>query len=115
MYDTVQELTFLPLWEMKRETMMILKKNNVKLVNEKANTRRNPDSTSVIYLTVVKAEQCRKVDANKREKEEAEKITAKNTATRKVLIQINISETFDGCIKSMNSLSSSITNEERFI
>ena len=47
-YDTVQKRTVLPLQEMKRETMMILKKRKVKMANEDANTRSNPNSTSGI-------------------------------------------------------------------
>ena len=94
--------------------MMILKKKKVKLANEYANTRRNPDSTSVIYLTAVKVEQCRQVAANRRETEEAKKITAKKTATRKAHLQLKRYEDFDRCIKSMKSLSLSNTNEERF-
>ena len=50
-YDTVQKRNVLPLQEMKRETMMILKKKKVKLANEDASTRRNHNSTSVIYFT----------------------------------------------------------------
>ena len=66
-YDTVQKRTVLPLQEMKRETMMILKKKRIKLENEDANTRGNPDSTSGIYLTAVKVAQCRQVATNRRE------------------------------------------------
>ena len=54
-YDKVQKRTVLPLQEMNRETMMILKKRKVKLANEDANTRRNHNSTSGIYLTADKA------------------------------------------------------------
>ena len=60
-YDTVQKRIVLPLQEMKIETMMILNKKKVKLSNEDANTRRNPNSTSVIYLTTVKVAQCTQV------------------------------------------------------
>ena len=59
--------------------------------------------------------QYRQVDADRIEKEEAKKLTAKNTATRKFHLQLKISEAFDRCINSMNSLSSSTTDEERFI
>ena len=110
-YDTVRKRTVLPLQEMKRETMMILKKRKVKLANEDANTRRNPNSTSGIYLTAVKVAQCRQVAANRREMEEAKNITAKKTSTRKVHLQLKRSEAFDRCINSMNSLSSSTTYE----
>ena len=39
---------------MKIENMMIPKKKKVKLENKDANIRRNPYSTSVIYLNAVK-------------------------------------------------------------
>ena len=64
--------------------MMILKKRKVKLENEDANTRRKPNSTSEIYLTAVKVAQYRQVAKNRRDMEEAKKITEKKTATRKV-------------------------------
>ena len=47
--------------------------------------------------------------------EEAKKITAKKTSTIKIHIQLKISEASDMCINSMNSLSSSTTDEDRFI
>ena len=46
--------------------MIILKENKVKLENEDTTTRRNPDSTSGIYLTNVMVEQCRQVDDKRR-------------------------------------------------
>ena len=58
-YDTVRKRTFLPLQDMKRETMMILQQKKVKLANEDVNTRRNPNSTLGIYLTATKVSQCR--------------------------------------------------------
>ena len=51
----------------------------------------------------------------RREMDEAKKITAKKTATRKILLQLKRSEAFDMCINSMNSLSLSTTNEDRLI
>ena len=42
-------------------------------------------------------------------------ITAKKTPTRKIHLQLKISEAFDMCINYMNSLSSSTTYEDRFI
>ena len=42
-YDTVQKQTIPPLQEMNIENMMILKQKKVKLANEDATTRRNPD------------------------------------------------------------------------
>ena len=47
--------------------------------------------------------------------EEAKKITAKTTATRKIHLQLKRSEAFDMCINSMNSLSSSNTDKYRFM
>ena len=55
------------------------------------------------------------MDANRKEMEEVKKIKAKKTATRKVHLQLKISEAFDRCINSMNSLSLYTTNKERFI
>ena len=48
--------------------MMILNQKKAKLENEDTTTRRNPDLTSGIYLTVVKVAQCRQVAENIREK-----------------------------------------------
>ena len=42
-------------------------------------------------------------------------ITAKKISTRKVHLQLKISETFDRCINSMNSLSLSTTGKESFV
>ena len=47
--------------------------------------------------------------------DEAKKITAKKTATRKIHLQLKRLEAFDMCINSMNSMSSSTTDEDRFI
>ena len=52
---------------------------------------------------------------NRRETEEAKKITANKTATIKVHLQLKRYDAFDMCINSMNSLYSSTTNEDRFI
>ena len=68
---------------MKIEFMMIIKQKKLKMENEGAATRRNPDSIFVVYLTAVKVSQFRQVADNRREKEEAKKVTAKKTATRK--------------------------------
>ena len=95
--------------------MMILKQKKIKLENEDANNRRNPNSTSGIYLTTAKVAQFRQVAANRREMDEAKKITAKMTATIKIHLQLKRSEAFDMCIKSMNSMSLSTTDEDRFI
>ena len=47
--------------------------------------------------------------------DEAKKITAKKTATRKILLQLKRFEAFDMCINSINSLSSSTTDEDSLI
>ena len=94
---------------------MILKKRKVKLANEDASTRRNPNSTSGIYLTALKVSQYRQVAANRIEKEEAKKITANKTATRKIHLQLKRSEAVDMCINFIKSLSLSTTNEDRLI
>ena len=85
--------------------MIVLKKNKLKLTNEDTTNKRNHDLTSVIYLTAVKVTQCIKVYDNRREKKEAKKVTAKKTSTRKVHLQLKISEYFNTCVNSMNSLS----------
>ena len=46
---------------------------------------------------------------------EAKNITAKKTATRKVLLQMKRSEAFDMRINSMNGMSSYTTDEDRLI
>ena len=81
------------------------------MADEDANTRSNLNSTLGIYLTAAKVSQCRQVATNRREMDEAKKITENKTATRKVLLQLKRSEAFDMCINSMNSLSSSTTDE----
>ena len=114
-YNTVQKRTVLPLQDMKRETMMILMKKTVKLANKDAKTRRNPHSTSEVYLTAVKVVQCSQVATNRKEIIETKEISEKKTATRKVHIQLKKYESFDMCINSMNSLSFSTTDEDNFI
>ena len=47
--------------------------------------------------------------------DEAKKITAKKTATRKILLRLKRSKAFDMCINSTNSLYSSTTDEDRLI
>ena len=47
--------------------------------------------------------------------EEAKKITANKTATRKVHLQLKRSEDFDMCINCINSMYSYTTDEDRFI
>ena len=94
---------------------MIVKQNKVKLANEDATTRRNPYSTSGIYLTDVKSTQCRQMAENRREKKEGKKVTEKKTSTREVQLQLNIYKAFDRCINSMNSMSLSTTNKEILI
>ena len=95
--------------------MMIHQQKKVKLGNEDADTRINLNSTLGIYLTAAKVAQCIQVAVNRREMDEAKKITAKKTATRKILLQVKRSEAFDMYINSINSLSSSTTEEYRSI
>ena len=95
--------------------MMILNQNKVKLANEDTPTRRNLDLTSGIYIIAGKVAQYRQLAENRRKKEEAKNVTEKKIATRKVHLQLTISEAFDTCINSTNSLSSSTIDEERLI
>ena len=95
--------------------MMILNKKKVKLADEDTTTRGHPNSTSGIYLTTVKVIQFRQLANNRREKEEAKKVTSKQIATRKVHLQLKRSEAFNRCINSINSMSLSTTDEERLM
>ena len=69
----------------------------------------------IIYPTAVKVAQCRQVDVNRREKEEAKKVTAKKTTTIKVHLQLKRSEAFYRCMNSIDSLYSSTNYEESLI
>ena len=82
-YDTVRKRTVFPLQEMKREFIMMVKQKKVKLANEDTTTRRNPDSTSGIYLVAVKVAKFRQVADNRREKGEAKKGNIKEDKQRK--------------------------------
>ena len=95
--------------------MMIIEQKKEKLENEDTTTGRNPDYTSVTYLTDVKVGKCTHLDENRREKEEGKKVTEKKIDTIKVHLQLKLYEAFDRCINSMNSLYSSTTDEDRFI
>ena len=95
--------------------MMIHHQKKVKLGYEDANTRINLNSTSGIYLTAAKVAQFIQVAANRREMDEAKNITAKKTATGKIILQLKRSEAFDMCINSINSLYSSTNDEDRWI
>ena len=52
--------------------MLILQQDKVILIND-VTSRRSLDSNPGIYPTTAKVAQCRLVDENRREKEEAEK------------------------------------------
>ena len=52
-YDTVRNLTVLPLQDMKNEFMMVIKQKNLNLENEDTTTRKNPDLNLEIYLTTI--------------------------------------------------------------
>ena len=58
--------------------MMILHQKKAILEND-VTTRRNPDSSSGIYLTSAKVAQCRMVAYNRRQKEEVKKELANKT------------------------------------
>ena len=83
--------------------MMVLHQKKVKLVNDVI-SRRDHDYSSVIYLTAVKLSQCRLVDENRIEKEEAKNKTAKKTATQKLHLQKKLCKDFQNFQESMNSL-----------
>ena len=68
-YDDTIKRTVIHIQEMKKECMMILKQNKVRLVNDEK-SRRKPDYSSGIYLTASKVLQYRLVDENLIEKEE---------------------------------------------
>ena len=94
--------------------MEILHQKKARFVNDET-TRKNPDSGSVIYITTSKVAQCRLVAENRREKEEAKKVTSKKISTIKVYLQLKRYGTFDRCINSIKILSLSTNNEERLI
>ena len=54
---------------MNKESMMILQQKKVRLVKDEI-SGRNPDSSSVIYLTAAKLAKCILVAENRTEKEE---------------------------------------------
>ena len=66
--------------------MTILHQNKSRLVNDET-SRRNPDSSSGIYLTAAKVDKFILVAENRREKEETKKEKAKKTATREFHLQ----------------------------
>ena len=67
--------------------MTILNQNKVRLVNYETSTR-NPDSSTMIYLTTDKVSQRRLVSDNRREKGKVKnKKTTKKTSTRKFHLQ----------------------------
>ena len=55
-YDTMRKHNIIPLQETNKENMEEFKQKNVRLENNVSNitTRKNPDSSSVIYLTGAK-------------------------------------------------------------
>ena len=94
--------------------MAILNQKKVRLVNDETSTR-NPDSSSVIYLTAAKVSKCRLVDENRRENEEAKKKIEKKTSTQNLHLQQKRSEDFQKFKEYMNSLSLYLTKEFMFI
>ena len=71
---------------------MIMQQKKVILLNYEQ-SRRNPDSSLVIYLTADKVVQYRLVSKNSREKEE-ENETSKKTATQNLHLKQKLSEAF---------------------
>ena len=66
-HDAVRKVTVFPIQYMKEESMVILNKKKVILVNDET-SMRNLDYSSRIYLTASKVAQYRLVDDNRREK-----------------------------------------------
>ena len=91
-----------------------MKQKKVRLVEDET-SRRNPDSSSGIYLTAAKVKKCRLVADNRRENEEAKKETAKKTAPQKLYLQQKKYKSFQKCEDSMDSLSYYPTEELMFI
>ena len=85
--------------------MLILQQKKVTLIHDLTSMSK-PDFNLGIYLTTDKVAQYILVDDNEREKE-----TTKKTATQKFHPQQNRCEDFQKCQESMNSLSSSPTEE----
>ena len=83
---------------------MILQQKKVRFDNY-VNTRKNPYSSSGIYLATAKVAQYRLVADNSREKEEKNE-TANNTAAWKLCIQQKWSQAFKKYQDSMKSISS---------
>ena len=79
-YGALRNRTVTPIQETKKECMNIPNQNKLRLVKNKT-PMRNPDPSTVIYLTTAKVEQYRLVAKNRREKEEAKQETEKKTAT----------------------------------
>ena len=71
-YENVRKRTVILIQDMKKEFMEIINQKKVRLAIDE-NSKRKPDSSLVIYLTAAKVAQCRLVDENRREMEEAKK------------------------------------------
>ena len=56
-YDSVRKRTVIPIQYINKECMVILNQNKVMLLNDETSTK-NPDYSSVIYLTAAKVVQC---------------------------------------------------------
>ena len=87
---------------------MTLNQKNMRLVNDETSTR-NPDLSTIIYLTADKLAQCRLLSENRREKEEAKKETSKKTLIQKFHLQQKRCEAFHKYQDSTESLLSSPT------
>ena len=104
MYDAVRKITVIHIQDIKKECMTTLNQKNTRLVNDETSTR-NPDLSTIIYLTAAKLAQCRLLSENRREKEEAKNETSKKTATQKLNLQKKRCEDIQKCQYSINSIS----------
>ena len=109
-YGALRNRTVTPIQETKKECMNIPNQNKLRLVKNKT-PMRNPDQSTVIYLTTAKVEQYRLVAKKRREKEEAKQETEKKTATWKLHIKQNWSEAFQKCQDSIKIILLSPTKE----
>ena len=64
-YGAVMKRTVTPIQKLKKECMMIPHQKKVILVNNET-SRRDPDSSLIIYLTAAKLAQCGMMSGNRR-------------------------------------------------
>ena len=113
----MRKRTIVPLKELKKEHIKILKLKMARLENYVSNmtTRMNSDSTSGIYLTAVKVSQWIMADENKRKNDETKKETGNKTAARKACLQQKRYKTFQKYQDCLYSLSPSPYEETMLI